>query len=89
MNGEAEEQGQLGLPLLASTRPPPTSQLWSGAYSRNLADGDSEAVRTEELRRGHRYAPLLRLPTVFLYLLQEGLGSAQAIPAPDAQRQRH
>lgn len=49
------------------------------AYTRNLADGDSEAVGLEEPRRGHSHAPLLGLPTVFLDLLGEGLGSAQAI----------
>lgn len=70
----------LGLHLLAT---PPC--LPGGSSSRNLADGDSEAVRTEELRRGPSHAPLLCLPTVFLDLLWEGPGSAQAM-APQVHR---
>lgn len=49
---------------------------WGGAYPGNLADGDGEAVRGQQLRRGHSHAPLLRLPTVFLDLLWGDLGSA-------------
>lgn len=52
--------------------------LQGETYTRNLADGDSEAVWQEEFWRSHSHAALLCLPTVFLDLLCEGLGSAQA-----------
>lgn len=71
---------RLGLHLLST---PPC--LPGGAYTRNLADGDSEAIRSEELWCGHSHAPLLCLPTVFLDLLWEGPGSAQAM-APQTHR---
>lgn len=54
------------------------AQPAGGAYPGDLADGDSEAVRWQQLRRGHGHAPLLRLPAVFLDLLWVDLGSAQA-----------
>lgn len=57
----------------ASTSLPPALPV-GGTYTGNLADGDGEAVRWQELRRGHSHAPLLRLPTVFLDLLWEELG---------------
>lgn len=51
--------------------------LQGETYTGNLADGDSEAVGLEEPWSGHSHAPLLRLPTVFLDLLWEGLRSAR------------
>lgn len=52
--------------------------LSGGTYTRNLADGDGETIWSEELRRGHSHATLLCLPAVFLDLLWEAPGSAQA-----------
>ena len=65
----------------------PTLSPRGGAYAGNLADSDSEAIRSEEFLRGHSHAPLLRLPTVFLDLLREGPGSAQAM-APQTHTDR-
>lgn len=74
----------------ASTSLPPHPLFlgWGrGAYTRNLADSDSEAIRLEEFCCGHGHAPLLCLPPVFLDLLREGPGSAQAT-APQMHTER-
>lgn len=68
-------------PPLTQAGPPPLAtppSLSGGTYTRNLADGDGETIRSEELRCGHSHATLLRLPAVFLDLLWEAPGSAQA-----------
>lgn len=62
--------------------------LPGGSSSRNLADGDSEAIRTKELRCGHSHAPLLCLPSVFLDLLWEGPGVSTGHGPPEAQIHR-
>lgn len=78
-------QGQLSSPNTGRTSTLSLHPVSGGAHPRSLADGDCEAIRSEELWRGHSHAPLLCLPTVFLDLLWEGPGSAQAM-APQTHR---